>query len=63
MNNTSFVAVVTQTDCHSLVRNLCETEHSVASSVFPLYFLKFAIGDGNFVIGVSQISSFFSLDK
>ena len=54
-NHTSWVAVVTPTDRPKSVRNRCVIE------VFMLSrrFLDFSVVVGAFVIGLSQISSFF----
>ena len=54
------MAVVTPTDRPKLVCNCCVIE--VFDNVFVLShcFLDFSVGVGAFVIGLSQISSFFS---
>ena len=54
------MAIVTPTDRPKSVRNRCVIE--VFGSVFVLShcFLNFSVGVGAFVIGLSQISSFFS---
>ena len=59
-NHTSRVAVVTPTERPKSVRNRCVIE--VFSSVFCVVTLLFRFfwGVGAFVIGLSQISSFFS---
>ena len=54
-NHTSWVAIVTQTDRPKSVRNRCVIEVFVAFCV-----VTFSVGVGAFVIGMSQISSFFS---
>ena len=63
VNHTSWVAVVTQTDNPKSIRNRCVIELFVA--LFVLLFCPFGIaaGVGAFVIGLSQISSFFLLMK
>ena len=55
------LAVVTQTDRPKSVRNRCVIE--VFGDVFRVSscFLDFSVGVGAFVIGLSQISSFFYL--
>ena len=55
VDHTSWVAVVTPTDCPKSVRNRCVVEF------FCVVTLPFSAGDGAFVIGLSHISSFFSL--
>ena len=59
-NHTSWVDVVTPNDRHRPVRNRCAI--AVFGEVFVLSqcFLDFSVGVGAFVIGLSQISSFFS---
>ena len=54
------MSIVTPTDCPKSVRNCCVIE--VFGGVFVLlcYFLDFSVGVGTFVIGLSQISSFFT---
>ena len=54
------MAIVTPTDRPKSVRNRCVIE--VFGGVFLLSrcFLDFSVGVGAFVIGLSQISSFFS---
>ena len=59
--NTSVVVVVTLTDRPKSVRNLCEIEvFGGGFFVLSRCFLKFSVGVGTFVIGLSQIFSFFS---
>ena len=60
VNHTSWVAVVTPTDRPKSVRKSCVIELVVA--LFVLSFCPFdnSAGVGAFVIGLSQISSFFS---
>ena len=60
-NHTSWVAVVTPTDRPKSVRNRRVIE--VFGGVFVLLhcFLYFSVGERAFVIGLSQISSFFSI--
>ena len=58
LNHTSLVVVVTPTDCRKLVRNRSVVFSGVFSVVTLL--LGFFVGVGAFVIGLSQISSFFS---
>ena len=59
-NHTSWVVVVTSTHCPNSVRNRCVIE--VFGGIFVLLrcFLDFSVGVRVFVIGLSQISSFFS---
>ena len=59
-NNTSGVAVVTPTDRPTckLVRNRCVIEGF--GGVLCCRVLDFSVGVGIFVMGLSQISSFFS---
>ena len=61
-NHTSGVTAVTPTHRRKSVRNRCVIE--VFGGVFMLSrcFLDFSVGFGAFVIGLSQISSFFSLN-
>ena len=59
-NHTSGVTVVTPTDHPKSVRNRCVIEVLVAFFVLSRCFLDFSVGEGAFVIGLSQISSFFS---
>ena len=55
VNHTSWVAVVTPTDCAKSVRNRCVIE--VFGGVFVLLgcFLDFSVLVGAFVIGLSQV--------
>ena len=55
VNHTSWVAVVTPTDRPKSVRNRCLIE------LFCGVVCVVSVGVGAFVIGLSQISSFFSL--
>ena len=63
VSNTSWMAVVSRTDCHKSVRNCCVKENF--GGVFVLSFCFFQIlylhGGLNIVIGLSQISCFFPL--
>ena len=61
VNHTSWVAVVTPTDRPKSVRNRCLIELFVALFVLSLCPFDISVGVGAFVIGLSQISSFFSL--
>ena len=61
VNHTSWVALVTPTDRPKSVRNRCLIELFVALFVLSLCPLDISVGVGAFVIGLSQISSFFSL--
>ena len=60
LNQTHGVAVVTPTDRPKSVRNRCEIEVFVPLFVFSRCFWDFSVGVGAFVIGPSQISSFFA---
>ena len=63
-NLTSWVAIVASTDRPNSVRNRCMVV--VFGGVFFLLsccFLDFSVDVGGFVIGLSQISSFFSYAK
>ena len=60
VNHTSWVAVVTPTDRPQSVRNRCVIELFVALFVLSLCPFDIYAGVGAFVIGLSQISSFFS---
>ena len=53
-------AIVTQTDRPKLVRNRCEIEDFGGLFVLSLCFSKFSLGARAFVLGLSQISFFFS---
>ena len=57
---TSWVAVVTRTDRPKSVRNRCVIELFVALFVLSLCPFDISAGVGDFVIGLSQISSFLS---
>ena len=59
-NQTSLVAIVTATDRPKSVRNRCVIKVFGCVFVLPRCFLNFSVGVGAFVIGLSQISSFFS---
>ena len=59
VNHTSWVAVVTPTDRPKSVRNRCLIELFVALFVLSLCPFDISVGVGAFVIGLSQISSFF----
>ena len=61
VNHTSWVAEVTPTDRPKSVRNRCVIELFVALFVLSLCPFDISVGVGAFVIGLSQISSFFSL--
>ena len=54
------MAIVTQTDRPKSVRNRCEIEVFGGVFVLTRRSLDFCVGVGAFVIGLSQISSFFS---
>ena len=56
----SWVALVTPTDRPKSVRNRCLIELFVALFVLSLCPFDISVGVGAFVIGLSQISSFFS---
>ena len=60
VNHTSWVAVVTPTDRPKSVRNRCVIELFMALFVLSLCPFDISAGVGAFVIGLSQISSFFS---
>ena len=61
VNHTSWVAIVTPTDRPKSVRNRCLIEFFfVALFVLSLCPFDISVGVGAFVIGLSQISSFFS---
>ena len=57
---TSWVAVVTPTDRPKSVQNYCVIELFVALFVLSLCLFDISIGVGAFVLGLSQISSFFA---
>ena len=52
------MTAVTPTDCPKSVRNRCVID--VFGSIFFMLSRFFSVGVGAFVIGLSQISSFFS---
>ena len=54
------MAIVTQTDRPKSVRNRCVIEVFGDVFMLSLCFFDFSVGVGAFVIGLSQISSFFS---
>ena len=60
VNHTSWVTVVSPTDRPKPVRNRCVIELFVAFFVLSLCPFDISAGVGAFVIGLSQISSFFS---
>ena len=60
VNHTSRVAVVTPTDRPKSVRNRCVIELFCGVFVLSLCPFDISVGIGAFVIGLSQISSFFS---
>ena len=60
VNQTSWVAVVTPTDRPKSVHNRCVIELFVELIVLSLCPFHIFAGVGAFVIGLSQISSFFS---
>ena len=55
------MAIVTPTDSPKSVRNHCVIEVFVGVFVLSHWFLDFSVGEGAFVLGLSQISSFFLL--
>ena len=59
-SHTSWVTVVTPTDRPKSVRNRCVIELFVTLFVLSLCPFDISVGVGAFVIGLSQISSFFS---
>ena len=59
VNHTSWVAVVTPTDRPKSVRNRCVIELFVALYMLSLCPFDISVGVWAFVIGLSQISSFF----
>ena len=59
-NHTSSVAIVTPTDRPKSVRNRFLIEVFGGVFVFSRCFFDFSVGVGAFVIGLSQISSFFT---
>ena len=60
MTRHSTMAIVTQTDRPKSVRNRCVIEVFDGVFVLSRCFLDYSVGVGAFVIGLSQISSFFS---
>ena len=54
------MAIVAHTDRPKSVRNRCVIEVFGGVFVLSRCFLDFSVGVGAFVIGLSQISSFFS---
>ena len=60
LNHTSWMTIVTQTDRPKSVRNRCIIEVFGGVFVLSRSFLDFSLDVGAFVIGLSQISSFFS---
>ena len=63
VNHTSWVAVVTPTDRPTSVRNRCVIELFMALFVLSLCPFDISVSVWAFVIGLSQISSFFSWYK
>ena len=61
-NHTSWVAIVTPTSRPKSVRSSCVIEFFVGVFVLSLCILDFPVGVEAFVIGLSQISSFFSYE-
>ena len=61
-NHTSWVAIVTPTDRPKSVWNRCVIEVFGCFFMLSRCFLDFSVGVGAFVIGLSQISSFFSFE-
>ena len=59
----SWVAVVTPTDRPKSVRNRCVIELFVTLYMLSLCPFDISVGVGAFVIGLSQISSFFSVNN
>ena len=59
VNHTSCVSVVTPTDRPKSVRNHCVIKFFVAFFVLSLCNFDISVGVWAFVIGMSQISSFF----
>ena len=54
------MSIVTTTDRPKLVRNRCIIEVFGGVCVLSRCFWGFSVGVGDFVIGLSQISAFFS---
>ena len=63
VNHTSWVAVVTPTDRPKSVRNRCFNRTFLWRCLLSLYPFDISVGVGAFVIGLSQISSFFSANR
>ena len=63
VNHTSWVAIVTPTDRPKSVRNRSVIELFVALFVMSFCPFDISVGVGAFVIGLNQISSFFSYDE
>ena len=61
-NHTSGMAIITPTDRPKSVRNCCEIEVFVGVFILSRCFFYFSEGVGAFVKGLSQISSFLSLN-
>ena len=59
-SKTRWVAVITPTDRPKSVQNFCVIKVSDGVFVLSHYFLDFSVGEGAFIIGLSQISSLFS---
>ena len=57
------MTVVSPTDCPKSVRNRCLINVSGGVFVLSRCFLDLSVGEGAFVIGLIQISSFFSFNK
>ena len=62
-NHTSWVAIVILTDRPKSACNRCVIEIFGGVLVLSRCFLDFSVGVGAFVIGLSQISSFFSCSQ
>ena len=60
VNPTSWETIVVPTDCPKSVRNRCVIEVFDGVFVLSRCFLDFSVGIDAFVIGLSQISFFFS---
>ena len=60
-NHTCMVAIVTQTCRPKSVHNRCEIDVFGGVFVLSRCFFDFSVGVGAFVIGLTQISSFFSI--
>ena len=61
VNHTSWVAVVTPTDRPKSVRNYYVIEHFCGVVCVVTFPFDISVGVGAFVIGLGQISSFFSI--